>query len=515
MRLGKAFFTAVLCLGMGTLGGWSAMVAAEDVNETGEPALKVKIETGTVANWKESVEESVKMIVKVGESKTESEWEHASEHSTGVVYGKETKEGREAVLADITTTRNLRNYTVNGEDNKAKKKGEFEWPRLPKVRTLLTEYTGREMLSGHKVPDREAWENYVIGFLRMIPDDGLKDGQEVKGDIVRGGEKYGTYELKCERKRSEDGKSSRQWAITGRVNAEREGVKVTIDDYRARWTEGKSVPGYESYTVRIERLTRTDTGETKTEITRKVRRELADYTVLDGNAAEDAATLYDLTRKAFKAISKCDLTQNNLNKTPEKLKVAAVKAFWDAVSAAPRQGAVSDALWAWFSNASVYIMPKAGAPAKPVVAGGWINTKGIDYRDLRGKVVMIEFWSTGCPPCRRMAPHLDQLYRKYKDKGLEIISFALSTRGLQAFVNSKKLTYPITTSDMRGYIFDQNGEPWLKDGKPWLFRLTGISYQGSFRGIPHVFLVDRKGILRWEGHPAKMDTTLKKLLEEK
>jgi thiol-disulfide isomerase/thioredoxin len=453
--------------------------------------------------------------VKVGESETESEWEYASEHSTGVVYGKETKEGREAVLADVTTKRNLRNYTVNGEDNKAKKRGEFEWPRLPKVRALLTEYTGREMLSGRKVPDCKAWESYMImALLCMIPDDGLRDGQEVKGDLVRG-EKYGTYELKCERKRSEDGKSPHQWILTGKASAAKPVGKVTIDDYSAKWTEGKSVPEYESYTVRIEQLTRTGPGETKTEITRKVQRELADYTVLDGDALEDATTLYDLTRKAFEAMSKCDLTQDNVNKTPEKLKVAAVKAFWEAVSAGPRQGAVSDALWAWFFNASVYIMPKVGAPAKPVMAGGWINTKGIDYRDLRGKVVIIEFWSMGCPPCKQMAPHLDQLYRKYKGKGLEIISFALSTRGLQAFVSGEKLTYPIPTSDIQGYIFDQNGKPWLKGGEPGLCGLTGISYQGSFRGIPHAFLVDRKGILRWQGHPGAMDTTLKKLLKEK
>ena len=512
MKIAGAVLVMAVCLGAAALCGRAAVVGSEEKEEG--PVLKVEREVGTEIKWKVVTEEKAVVTKTKGEKKTVSEWDCTATDEVGVIFGNETKSGWETTWAYKGTARNLKNYTTDGEDEKVSKAVEFEWPRLPEMRTVLTDRFGRAMPPGEKAPGHEAWENYVIDSLRTIPDEGLKDGQELTGDITIGEEKYGTYTLKCELKEAVDGKSPRQWLLTGKVSAEREGGKVTIDDYSAGWIEGKGMPASESCTVRIERLTKTDAGETKTEITRKVNRELVDFAILEKDALNSAASLFGLTEKAFEAISKCDLTRKNLNKTPEKLKVAAVEAFWKAVKAAPRHGVVSDALYAWYFNASVYMMPKVGAPAKPVAPEGWINTRGIDYRDLEGKVIIIEFWSMGCPPCKAIAPHLDQLYRKYKNKGLEIIAITGSSARVQTFVNDKKLTYPIATSDTRGYIFDQNGRPWLKGGKPCRYPLTGISYQGTFRGIPHAFLVDRKGILRLHDHPGKIDAMLKKLLRE-
>src|SRR5436190_1317967 len=51
------------------------------------------------------------------------------------------------------------------------------------------------------------------------------------------------------------------------------------------------------------------------------------------------------------------------------------------------------------------------------------NPKGsaIDLNALKGKVVLIDFWATWCGPCVAAIPHVEELYEKYKDKGLVVI----------------------------------------------------------------------------------------------
>ena len=52
--------------------------------------------------------------------------------------------------------------------------------------------------------------------------------------------------------------------------------------------------------------------------------------------------------------------------------------------------------------------------------------KIITLEDLRGKVVLINFWATWCGPCRMEIPDFNELYKKYNDKGLEILSISIS-----------------------------------------------------------------------------------------
>lgn len=46
--------------------------------------------------------------------------------------------------------------------------------------------------------------------------------------------------------------------------------------------------------------------------------------------------------------------------------------------------------------------------------------------DLRGKVLVVDFWATWCPPCRKQAPQLAELERRYRRQGLEIIGLSLN-----------------------------------------------------------------------------------------
>lgn len=92
---------------------------------------------------------------------------------------------------------------------------------------------------------------------------------------------------------------------------------------------------------------------------------------------------------------------------------------------------------------------------------------------LKGKVVLIDFWATWCPPCREEIPHFKELYAAYGGKGLEIIGLALDPGGVAdvaPFVREQQIPYPIAM-----------GTPAL------------VQAYGGIRGIPTTFLVDKQG----------------------
>jgi len=64
-----------------------------------------------------------------------------------------------------------------------------------------------------------------------------------------------------------------------------------------------------------------------------------------------------------------------------------------------------------------------GQPA-PVLVVQELNGQTFDLATLRGKVVVINFWATWCPPCRQEMPALDAFYRRYHGEGLEMIGLA-------------------------------------------------------------------------------------------
>jgi peroxiredoxin len=65
-------------------------------------------------------------------------------------------------------------------------------------------------------------------------------------------------------------------------------------------------------------------------------------------------------------------------------------------------------------------------------------------RDLRGKVVLVNFWATWCPPCRREMPDMQALYQRFSPRGLVILAISFEDAStLQQFNAAQKYSYPI------------------------------------------------------------------------
>jgi peroxiredoxin len=100
-----------------------------------------------------------------------------------------------------------------------------------------------------------------------------------------------------------------------------------------------------------------------------------------------------------------------------------------------------------------------------------LSEKTWTLRDLRGKVVVVNFWATWCPPCRKEMPDLEKLYKQFKDQGLIILAISDESAGkVKPFVAEQKVTYPIL----------------LDPG-----RKVNVLFQ--VEGIPKTFVYDRSG----------------------
>ena len=137
-----------------------------------------------------------------------------------------------------------------------------------------------------------------------------------------------------------------------------------------------------------------------------------------------------------------------------------------------------------------------GDPAPPISVKQWIKGGPVDLAAGKGKnVYVIEFWATWCPPCREAIPHMTELQKKYKDRGVIFAGLTDEAPSLvKTFVEKMgaKMEYAVGIDD-RERIFKTYMEPFDQDG------------------IPHAFIIDKEGRLVWHGHPMG---SLEKALEE-
>jgi peroxiredoxin len=117
-------------------------------------------------------------------------------------------------------------------------------------------------------------------------------------------------------------------------------------------------------------------------------------------------------------------------------------------------------VWPWEKAAS----GAQGLKAAPDFILKDLSQKKVKLADFKGKVVVLNFFATWCPPCRTEIPELVKLYRLNKERGLVVLGVSLdmdvSTQGLTTFVKDMKITYPVLmgTSDL-AERYQVNGVP--------------------------------------------------------
>jgi thiol-disulfide isomerase/thioredoxin len=91
------------------------------------------------------------------------------------------------------------------------------------------------------------------------------------------------------------------------------------------------------------------------------------------------------------------------------------------------------------------IRKRLAGQAAPELSVTDINGNLISLADLKGKTVLLDFWTTWCPPCRADAPSLDKLYKKYSGKNFTIVSISVSEDRavVEKFLNGHPHSYPI------------------------------------------------------------------------
>jgi thiol-disulfide isomerase/thioredoxin len=135
------------------------------------------------------------------------------------------------------------------------------------------------------------------------------------------------------------------------------------------------------------------------------------------------------------------------------------------------------------------------ALAGPTLAGAEISVE-----QLKGKVVLVDFWATWCGPCVQELPNVKKVYDKYHEEGLEIIAVSLDREkpDLEKFVADRKIPWP-------QIFFDDEDKQHFDNP---------LAQQFGIQGIPQTFLLDRAGKLAKIGvRGAELEQAVKELLK--
>lgn len=140
--------------------------------------------------------------------------------------------------------------------------------------------------------------------------------------------------------------------------------------------------------------------------------------------------------------------------------------------------------------------------APELTPGDWINSKPLTLNDLRGRVVLIDFWTFGCYNCRNTLPFVKGWDDRYRERGFTVIGVhspefdhERKVENLRREVSSLGIRYPVVTDN---------------DYKTW------EAY--NVAAWPTVFLLDKQGRIRWmhvgEGDYDEAERIIQKLLAE-
>lgn len=148
------------------------------------------------------------------------------------------------------------------------------------------------------------------------------------------------------------------------------------------------------------------------------------------------------------------------------------------------------------------LLPKGPQAPELIPSGVWINSEPLSLEALKGKVVIIDFWTYSCINCQRTLPYLKQWHKKYADKGLVIIGvhapefeFEKSEKNVRKAVEDFGLEYPI--------MQDNNFATWR-------------AYENHY--WPAKYFIDKDGYIRYthfgEGAYDESERVIQELLKE-
>jgi peroxiredoxin len=106
------------------------------------------------------------------------------------------------------------------------------------------------------------------------------------------------------------------------------------------------------------------------------------------------------------------------------------------------------------------------------------DAKKYSLKDYRGKVVLLNFWATWCPPCRREMPSLERLHQKLKDKDLVVLALNQMEGVDQVFIFTGEIGVDVTIP----ILFDKD---------------SSVSRAYGVMGLPTTYLIDKKGNIRF------------------
>ena len=105
-----------------------------------------------------------------------------------------------------------------------------------------------------------------------------------------------------------------------------------------------------------------------------------------------------------------------------------------------------------------------------------IDGNEMTLSDFKGKVVILDFWATWCPPCKALIPNFIELYDEYKDEGLEILGVTMDW-------NAERVAGPFAEENGINYII-LLGDRDVSD------------LYGDIMSLPTIFIIDREGGIR-------------------
>ncbi len=148
---------------------------------------------------------------------------------------------------------------------------------------------------------------------------------------------------------------------------------------------------------------------------------------------------------------------------------------------------------ALITTAAATAPPPTPIPAPPILreetpplveVDGWLGSEVSSLEDLRGKVVVVEFWTFGCYNCRNRIPHTQELYAEYQDQGLEIVG-----------IHSPEFAYEQEVGNIEEAMIEL-GVTWpvVLDTERRTFR----AWQGRPAYWPRTYVLDRQGRVRFD-----------------